>query len=120
MFSLGSERVRNVGPTAFLQVLGDPLKAHRRFLSQPPRQPLFPLIPYARLAQGLVVPSQPAHLLSQQAVRFGLLLLPPFRHILGGQVPGKSSLIVEALQRLSEGNDETSHPRPALSGPSSK
>jgi hypothetical protein len=39
---------------------------------------------------------------------------------LGGQVPGKSSLIVEALQRLSEGNDETSHPRPALSGPSSK
>lgn len=51
-----------MGPTAHLQVLGDPFQTHCRFLSQPGRQPRYPFIPFARLAQGAIVPSQPAYL----------------------------------------------------------
>jgi hypothetical protein len=73
-----------VGPTAYLQVLGDPFQARRGLHSYPRGQPHFAFIPFARLAQGARVPSQTTHLLPQASQRLALLRFPPFRPIVRG------------------------------------
>ena len=53
------QQVGNVGPTAHVQALGDPLQAHGRFLTKPACQQDLRPVPLAGCPQFILISAQP-------------------------------------------------------------
>src|ERR1017187_3633667 len=64
------EQVGNIGPSAHLQPVGDPLQTHSRFLAKAARQPDLRRVPLAARPQLILIPAEPLDFLPHNSLGF--------------------------------------------------